>query len=113
MTPRQHLWLLRGLRLMFFGLGVLLIVPYMDVQREVVGAKTASILLAGIGLMFVPYLIVSKFISARCPKCGGRAFTKTKWETPNQEPSEHSNLESKHSIGTARHVGSWKRFRRT
>jgi len=90
MTPRQHLRLLRFLRLLFFGLGVVVILPHVDVQREPVGVMTAANLLAGIGLMFVPYLIVTKFIAARCPQCGSRVYTKTEWEAPTHDNPEQT-----------------------
>jgi len=98
MTPRQHLLLLRFLRLMFFGLGVVILLPQINVQQEVVGTKTALTLLGGLGLMFIPYLIVSSIIPARCPKCGDKAYVKTKWMAPSHNESErtHSRIKAFH-----------------
>ncbi|QDU80374.1 hypothetical protein Pla110_21030 [Polystyrenella longa] len=91
MNPRQHLLLLRFLRLLFFGLGVILLLPHISVQEDVVDFKTALRLLAGLALMFIPYVVVSRIIPARCPKCGKKAFVETKWHTPSPDESDYSN----------------------
>jgi DNA-directed RNA polymerase subunit RPC12/RpoP len=101
MTVKNHLLLLRVLRVVFFGLGLAVILPQME-YHGTMGFADALPLLGGLALMFAPYLVLSHLIPARCPKCGGRAFLKAEWTTGSMSQPEEVRVGSR--IGSFR----WK-----
>lgn len=88
MSPKNHLMLLRLLRVVFFALGAAVMTPLMDVQESTLSFADALPLLGGIVLMFAPYWIVARVIPARCARCGGSVYISTKWDST--DPSQDS-----------------------
>lgn len=78
MQVKDHLTLLRFVRVVSMIAGLGIIIPFLIDNGNVIELSDAGPFLIGLAIILLPHGLLIGLLPAECPACGGRAFAEAK-----------------------------------